>query len=297
MWGTYSPGVRGEVISIVLQQPLDVIELFLRAGKVAEALAQFLDDAAGALHVDLARHFYRRVVAVFAPAQRPAERISVLLRARLTEAAGPAGPGTAAHLLLHRLRQALRTFAQGIERAALRVHRAVGIALAEIAGSVAHGIAGVAELIELLLALSLALCLVLAGRALPLLALLAFVVLAKAATLEFLHQFVEPVAQRLLALPQIAKGIAVGLRVPEFALATAALTLLLALLLALLLSLLESAVAQLLLLADHLAQLVERRHHVIVALVHVRHAHLQVLHQFLQLLQKLARGVLGAAAG
>src|SRR6516225_8787093 len=203
MWGTYSPGVRGEVISIVLQQPLDVIELFLRAGKVAEALAQFLDDAAGALHVDLARHFYRRVVAVFAPAQRPAKRIGVLLRARLTEAAGPAGPRTAAHLLLHRLRQALRTFAQGIERAALRVHRAVGIALAEIAGSVAHGVAGVAEL---LLALSLALCLVLAGRALPLLALLAFVVLAKAATLEFLHQFVEPVAQRLLALPQIAKG-------------------------------------------------------------------------------------------
>ena len=45
-----------EDCSIILQQPLDVIELLLRAGDVAEALAQFLDDAAGALHVDLARH-------------------------------------------------------------------------------------------------------------------------------------------------------------------------------------------------------------------------------------------------
>src|SRR5215472_17782676 len=56
--------------SIALQQPLDVIELFLRAGEVAEALAQFLDDAPRPLHVDLARHFHGGIVAIFAPAQR-----------------------------------------------------------------------------------------------------------------------------------------------------------------------------------------------------------------------------------
>src|SRR6516165_4824524 len=194
MWGTHlSPLPRAEVKSIILQQPLDVIELFLRPGEVAETLAQFLDDAAGALHVDLARDFHGSVVAIFAPAQWPAERIGVLLRARLAEAARPAGAGTASHLLLHRLRQTLRALAQGIERAALRFHGAVGIALAEIAGGVAHGVAGAAELIELILAL----CLALARTALPLLVL---VVLAEAAALSILQQFVEPIAQRLLVL-------------------------------------------------------------------------------------------------
>ena len=56
-------------------------ELLLRTQHVAEAAAQLLDDAACALDVDLARHLHRVVVAVFAPAQRPAERIRVLLRA------------------------------------------------------------------------------------------------------------------------------------------------------------------------------------------------------------------------
>src|SRR6516225_7343669 len=60
--------------------------------------------------------------------------------------------------------------------APLRFHRAVGIALAKIAGGVAHGIAGAAELIELILAL----CLALARIAQPLLVL---VVLAEAAAL------------------------------------------------------------------------------------------------------------------
>src|SRR6516225_4807439 len=177
MWGTHlSPLPRAEVKSIILQQPLDVIELFLRPGEVAKTLAQFLDDAAGALHVDLAWNFHGGVIAIFAPAQWPAERIGVLLRARLAEAARPARPGTASHLLLHRLRQALRALAQGIERAALRFHRAVGIAFAEIADGIAHRLAGAAELIELILPL----CLTLPRTALPLLVL---IVLAEAAAL------------------------------------------------------------------------------------------------------------------
>src|SRR5208337_2537905 len=65
--------------SIILEQPFDVIELFLRAQHVAKAAAQFLDDAAGALHVDLARHLHRIVVAVVVPAQRTAERVGIAL--------------------------------------------------------------------------------------------------------------------------------------------------------------------------------------------------------------------------
>ena len=44
----------------------------MRAADLAEPLAQFLDDAAGPLHIDLAWHFDGGVVAVFVPAQRPA---------------------------------------------------------------------------------------------------------------------------------------------------------------------------------------------------------------------------------
>jgi hypothetical protein len=78
---------------IILQEPLDVVELLLRTQHVAEAAAQLLDDAACALDVDLARHLHRVVVAVFAPAQRTAKRIGVLLRARLAEpAAAVVGP-------------------------------------------------------------------------------------------------------------------------------------------------------------------------------------------------------------
>ena len=69
---------------------------------------------------------------------------------------------------------------------------------------------------------------------------------------QLFEQLVEPVAQRLLVLLQIA----------ELLLALAAL-----LVAALVLALLEGLVAQLLLLADHVAELVERRHHVVVALI------------------------------
>src|SRR5262249_58607549 len=87
---------------------------------------------------------------------------------------------------------------------------AVGIAFAEIAGGVAHRLAGAAELIELILPL----CLALAGIALPLL-----IVVAEAAALKILEQFVEPVAQRLLVLPQITERIAIGLLLARFAFA------------------------------------------------------------------------------
>src|ERR1700683_2432267 len=68
--------------SVILQEPLDVIELLLRTQHVAKPPPQLLDNAAGALHVDLARHFHREIVAVIAAVQRPAERISIALCTR-----------------------------------------------------------------------------------------------------------------------------------------------------------------------------------------------------------------------
>ena len=187
--------VRGSRCLIILQEPLDVVELLLRAQHVAEAAAQLLDDAACALGVDLARHLHRVVVAVFAPAQRTAKRIGVLVRARLAEPAAAAGTGTLSHLLLHRLRQTLRALAQGIERAPLRVDGAVGVALAETALRLAHGFSGAAEVVHIALALTL-------------LARLTLLFLAETAVLELFEQFVEAVAQGLLAVPQVAKRVA-----------------------------------------------------------------------------------------
>src|SRR3954451_12495812 len=62
--------------SISLQQPLDVIELDLRAVAVAEAAAPFFEDAADALHGDFAGDFHRQIVEL-AAMQRAAERIAV----------------------------------------------------------------------------------------------------------------------------------------------------------------------------------------------------------------------------
>jgi hypothetical protein len=73
---------------------------------------------------------------------------------------------------------------------------------------------------------------------------------------QLLHQLLELIAQRLLILAELAHLIAL----------LALLALLAALAVApLVLALLERAIAQLLLLADHVAELVERRHHVVVA--------------------------------
>src|SRR6478736_9817100 len=100
----------------VAQQPLDIFELELRAEILAEAPAQFLENAPCALHVNLARYLDRGVVAVIAPAQWPAKRIGLLLGARRSKPAGLA-VGTGAHhaLLLHRLGEILRAPAQRFE--------------------------------------------------------------------------------------------------------------------------------------------------------------------------------------
>src|SRR4029077_18618384 len=164
-------------------------------------------------------------------------------------------PGALPHLLLHGLRQRLRALAQGFERAALRIHRAVGVALREIVFGLAHRLAGAAELIQIVLVL------------------LAALVLAE--ILQLFEQLVEAVAQRLLVLPQFTQAVALLLALlrsllwswPRLRAA-----------LALVLALTEGAVAQIWLLADHVAELGELRHHVVVVarlVVHSGRRHLQ----------------------
>src|SRR5262249_46083798 len=178
-------------------------------------------------------------------------------------------PRSRAHLLLQRLRQALRALAQRLERAALRVDRAVGIALAERAFRLAHRLAGAAELIEL---------------ALP-----GLTRHGETALLPLLQQFLGLLLQLALTLLELAERI-LARRLPWLSALTAALT-------ALLLALAERAIAQLLLLADHVAELIERRHHVVVG-VHVaaRPRHLQVLEHLLQFVEQAPRRVLRSRA-
>ena len=96
------------------------------------------------MRVDLTRHFHRDVVAIVAAAHRAAERIGVLVGALAAIAAGLAGTLAYHAVLLHLLRQSLRALAHGLQRAALAVDRAVGVALAELTFGLAHGIAGAA---------------------------------------------------------------------------------------------------------------------------------------------------------
>src|SRR5471030_2159087 len=98
----------GEAASIILQQPLDVIEFDLRALRVGEPAAQFFQDAPHPLHVDLAGNLHRQIVAEFAPVQRPPQGIALVTAALL--AAGAIARAVAlpvAVTLLHRLGQRL----------------------------------------------------------------------------------------------------------------------------------------------------------------------------------------------
>jgi hypothetical protein len=168
--------------------------------------------------------------------------------------------------LLHGLGEILRAAAQRFEGAALRIDGAVRIAISQLSFRFAHGLAGAAELIHL---------------ALPLLTL------AKAMLAQLLHELFELVAQRALVLLQLAHLVALLALLSLLALLAA-----LSALATLVLTLLERAIAQLLLLADHVAKLVERRHHVVVAIHRLAgSSHLQVFQHLLQFLQQLFCGI------
>ena len=159
------------------------------------------------------------------------------------------------------------------------VHRAVGIALAEPAAGIAHRAIG---LLQPVLAVALVAALTLLAlplfAALALLALLAALARPHAALGEFFLQFLQPVAQALLVLLQVAHALVALLA----ALAVAPG----------ILALLVGLVAQLLLLADHVAEFVQRLLHVVAALAGLRH--LQVFQHLLQLFQQLLGGFLVA---
>src|SRR5207237_8169992 len=115
--------------------------------------------------------------------------------------------------------------------------------------------------------------------ALALLALLAALARGHAALGQFILQLLEPVAQSLLVLLQIAHALIALLAARAIA--------------PRILTLLEGLVAQLLLLADHVAPLVQRLFHIAVAgLAGLRH--LQIFEHLLQLLEQLLGGILVA---
>src|SRR5437763_5031429 len=147
--------------------------------------------------------------------------------------------------LLHSLREALRAFAQRFQRLALRINGRVGIALAQAVAGIAHRGVRLAEpvfAIALLIALFALLALLTLLAPLAALVFLATLPLPHAAFGQLLLQFLEPVAHPLLILLQIAHALIALLAahaIPPRILA-----------------LFEGLVAQLLLLADHIAKLV-----------------------------------------
>src|ERR1044072_8169399 len=63
---------------VILQTPLGIVEPDRRRVGIGEAAAQLLEDAADALHVDLAGNLDRVVVAEFAAVQGTSERIGLV---------------------------------------------------------------------------------------------------------------------------------------------------------------------------------------------------------------------------
>jgi hypothetical protein len=56
---------------IILQQPLDIVELDLRTLGIGEAAAKLLQNPAYPLYIDFAGNLHRQVIAEFAPVQGP----------------------------------------------------------------------------------------------------------------------------------------------------------------------------------------------------------------------------------
>ena len=148
--------------------------------------------------------------------------------------------------------------------------------MTELTARIAHRGIGLFQTV-----LAVALVGALLGALLTLFAALSFfTALARthAALGELLLQFLQPVAQALLVLLQVVHAL-VALLAPV------AIT-------PRILALLEGLVAQLLLLADHVAEFVQRLLHVVATLAGLRH--LQVFKHLLQLFQELLRRVLVA---
>src|ERR1700692_4744490 len=136
---------RNETLKI-LQQPLDVIEFDLRALGIGEAAAELFENPAHPLHIDLPGNLARQTAAEFTPVQRASKRIALVAAALLAAGAVAGAVALAfAIALLHRFSEALGALAHRIQRLALRIHGAIGVAFAELATGVAHRVVGFAE--------------------------------------------------------------------------------------------------------------------------------------------------------
>src|ERR1700680_4018342 len=102
---------------IILQQPLDVFEFDLRTLRIGQPAAEFFQNAANPLHIDLAGNLDRQIVAEFAPMQRPPQRIVGIAAVLLTPCAIARTVALpVAITLLHPLRKLLGALAQGFQR-------------------------------------------------------------------------------------------------------------------------------------------------------------------------------------
>ena len=134
----------GDGDSELFEQALEIFEFEGGAGVFAEAAAQFLEDFAGALHVDLIGHLdaSARIGAV-GSAGRAAQRVErTTWRICSTLALAHALLTLAHHLFGHRA----RALAQLIKGAGFGLGGAIEIAFAEGFFGFAHGLAGFAEL-------------------------------------------------------------------------------------------------------------------------------------------------------
>lgn len=124
-------------ISEPSQQPLDVVELQHRAGLLSGAAAKFFQDFAGALDVDLVRHFDRSARVGSFGALRSSHRIERDIRGT---------PILAGHLSQHLLGHRLGTLTKLLKRALLSPRCAIEVAVAKRLLGLFHGLLGTAEL-------------------------------------------------------------------------------------------------------------------------------------------------------
>src|SRR5262245_26569665 len=139
-WGPCAPGPPRRSLALEqLEQAFQVLKFDRRARRLAQAFAQLLQDLAGALDVDLIRHFdpdtwIRPVGALW----RPPERLEFAVVVVEPEARG--------HLVQHLLGHFTGALAQLLEGATFLLRGAVEIALAQGPLGPIHGFARAAEL-------------------------------------------------------------------------------------------------------------------------------------------------------
>lgn len=129
----------------LFEQAFQIFKFERGAGVFTETAAEFLEDFAGALHVDLIGHLDASTgIGTVGGAGGAAEWVERCARAALVAAAA------LSHLLIalahHLLSHGARALAQLVKRPTFRFSGAVEIAVSQCFLSVLHGLAGLAKL-------------------------------------------------------------------------------------------------------------------------------------------------------